>query len=294
MFKENMSNLLNESKVLIQVESISNKILTMRRQSKVFYSELKDSVIDFSEIYNPEFYYSASISPFIDLLLDIQEYLHCPDLLLERLSEIQFKHLQQDFKKHKRLHRRQLRDHRYSESKNREQLIRRMERVSQRYARILVVRVDLAYALKSQDMVDIQRFNDDMHVLRTRIRDQDKMFRGLIEYAWALEQGIDKGYHCHLLLVYRGHERRKAYGIADQIGKLWKQITKDLGCYFNCHDTEYLRQFSERNMLGIGMIYRNDSEQVRQMLRTVSYLVNPEKQDQYLRVKCSKRMRSFG
>lgn len=266
----------------------------MRRQSKVFYSELKDLIIDFNEIYNPEFYYSTSISPFIELLLDIQEYLHYPDLLLERLSEIQFKHLQQDFKKHKRLHRRQLRDHRYSESKNREQLIRRMERVSQRYARILVVRVDLAYALKSQDMVDIQRFNDDMHVLRTRIRDQDKMFRGLIESAWALEQGIDKGYHCHLLLVYRGHERRKAYGIADQIGKLWKQITKDLGCYFNCHDTEYLRQFSERNMLGIGMIYRNDSEQVRQMLRTVSYLVNPEKQDQYLRVKCSKRMRSFG
>lgn len=289
-----MSNLLNESKVLIQVESISNKILTMNRQSKVFYSELKDLVIDFNEIYNPEFYYSASISPFIELLLDLQEYLHCPDLLLERLSEIQFKHLQQDFKKHKRLHRRQLRDHRYSESKNREQLIRRMERVSQRYARILVIRVDLAYALKSQDMVDIQRFNDDMHVLRTRIRDQDKMFRGLIEYAWALEQGIDKGYHCHLLLVYKGYERRKAYGIADQIGKLWKQITKDLGCYFNCHDTEYLREFSERNMLGIGMIYRNDSEQVRQMLRTVSYLVNPEKQDQYLRVKCSKRMRSFG
>lgn len=76
ILKENMSNLLNESKVLIQVESISNKILTMRRQSKVFYSELKDLVIDFNEIYNPEFYYSTSISPFIELLLDIQEYLH--------------------------------------------------------------------------------------------------------------------------------------------------------------------------------------------------------------------------
>lgn len=45
----------------------------MRKQSKVFYSELKDLVIDFNEIYNPEFYYSASISPFIELLLDIQD-----------------------------------------------------------------------------------------------------------------------------------------------------------------------------------------------------------------------------
>ena len=53
-----------------------------------------------------------------------------------------------------------------------------------------------------------------MRILRQRIHNQDGIFKGLIEYAWALEQGTEKGYHCHLLLVYKGHEHKNAYGIA--------------------------------------------------------------------------------
>jgi len=55
-----------------------------------------------------------------------------------------------------------------------------------------------------------------------------------------------------------------------------------------------LKQFSDRNRLGIGMIHRNDPEQVNNMLNTVKYLVKPEKENQHLRVKCRKRMRTFG
>lgn len=289
-----MAMVLNESNILIQMEIFAKKLLFAKAAPNKFYLELTELIFEFDMIYNSDFYYSSLIEPFIELLLDMDAYLNSQKRLLKRLSDIPFKDLQKDFKKYKRRYQRQLRDHRYSESQNTKQLIERLKKVSDEYARILVVRVDLGYPLKHHNQVGVQEFNDDMMNLRKKIHDRDNVFRGLIEYAWALEQGIDKGYHCHLLLVYKGHERHKAYGIADQVGKLWKQITEDLGCYFNCHDTEYLRQFSERNMLGIGMIYRNDPEQVSRMLRTVSYLVNPEKQDQYLRVKCSKRMRSFG
>ncbi|WP_151763977.1 YagK/YfjJ domain-containing protein [Acinetobacter soli] len=289
-----MFNPVNESRILIEIENFVEDILARKYKSRKFYNDLTNLLMDFDTIYNSDFHYSALIGAFIELLLDMEEYLYCQKQLLNRLSEISYADIKRDFKKHDRQYQRQLRDHRYSESQNTKQLIERMKKVSDEYARILVVRVDLGYPLKHHNQVGVQEFNDDMMNLRKKIHDRDNVFKGLIEYAWALEQGIDKGYHCHLLLVYKGHERHKAYGIADQVGKLWKQITGDLGCYFNCHATEYLRQFSERNMLGIGMIYRNDSEQVRQMLRTVSYLVNPEKQDQYLRVKCSKRMHSFG
>ena len=130
--------------------------------------------------------------------------------------------------------------------------------------------------------------------IRHRIKCLLVKFADLIEYAWALEQGQGKGYHCHLLLVYRGHEHHKPYGIVKAIGELWSDITANQGCYFNCHDPDYLQQFEDMDRLGIGMIYRDDPVQVKKMLQTVKYLVRPEKEDQHLRVKISKKMKTFG
>lgn len=289
-----MSTALNESKTLIEIEFFVEGIVDRRRVPRNFYIELSDLLIEFGAIYNPEFHYSTLIQAFIELLLDMEEYLVSRTKLIKRLSKISFADIQRDFKKHNRRHKRQQRNHRYSESENTKQLVERMTNVIDQYSRILVVRVDLAYPLKHQGKIGIQEFNDDMSELRKKIHDRDTMFKGLIEYAWALEQGEKKGYHCHLLLVYKGYQRRKAYGIAQQVGKLWKRISHDIGCHFNCHDTDYLKQFSDRNTLGIGMIHRRYQDEVNNMLNTVKYLVRPEKDNQYLRVKCKKRMRTFG
>jgi len=289
-----MSNTVNESKVLISIENFVEDIVNRNRKPRHFYEKLTDLMIEFDEVYHRDFYYSASIDAVIELLLDMNEYLGDRAQLLNRLSEISFLEIQDLFKKHYHRQRRQLRDHRYSESENTKNLINRMQRVSDKYSRILVVRVDLAYPLKYQDQVGIQEFSNDMEVLRTRLRDQDTVFDGLVEYAWALEQGESKGYHCHLLLVYRGSQHRNAYWLADQVGKLWDKITEGQGCHFNCHTKDYLKQFSDRNRLGIGMIHRKNREEVNNMLNTVKYLVRPEKEAQHLRVKCKKRMRTFG
>ena len=289
-----MNNILNESKVLIEVENFVEEIALATKQPRNFYHTLTDLLIQFDQIYSVDFDYSASIGVFIELELDFEAYLNDYDELFYQLKQSSFKQLQRDFKRYYQRQKRQLRDHCYSESKNTEQLVKRMQRISERYARILVVRVDLAYPLNFQDRVNIQTFNDDMRVLRRRLQNQDTIFKGLIEYAWALEQGEEKGYHCHLLLVYKGSERRNAYWLAKQVGKLWSRITKDQGCHFNCHGTAYLKQFSDRNRLGIGMIHRNNPDEVNNMLDTVAYLVRPEKEAQHLRVKTKKRMRTFG
>lgn len=289
-----MNKPVNESKLLIEIEGFVGDIANISQKPYRFYKSLTDLLINFDRIYNSDLYYNSAIEAFIELLVDLNEYLDDDYLLYKRLRKISFEEMQDNFKMHYRRHKRQLREHRYSESENTKNLVNRMERISDKYSRILVVRVDLAYPLKSQDQVGIQEFSSDMDVLRIRLRDQDKFFKGLVEYAWALEQGGDKGYHCHLLLVYKGSERRNAYWIADQTGKLWGKITGRLGCHFNCHASGYLKQFSDRNCLGIGMIHRNDPEQVNNMLNTVKYLVKPEKENQHLRVKCRKRMRTFG
>lgn len=289
-----MNNVVNESKLLIEIESFVEYSIEHNRQPRQFYEKLANFLIQFDQIYRFDFHYSPAIGAFIKLLFDFDEYLDDFNWLNERLSEISFKKIQEDFKRHYRRHKCQLRDHRYSESKNTKNLVKRMEKMSQQYARILVVRVDLAYPLKYQDQIGIQEFSDDMAVLRTRLRDHDTVFDGLVEYAWALEQGKGKGYHCHLLLVYKGSERRNAYWLANQVGKLWDKITEGQGCHFNCHEAAYLKQFSDLNRLGIGMIHRKDLDEVNNMLNTVKYLARSEKEAQHLRVKTAKRMRTFG
>ncbi|WEE39367.1 inovirus-type Gp2 protein [Acinetobacter sp. TAC-1] len=289
-----MTHLVNESKTLIEIEDFVYDVVNRSRMPNRFYEKLTDLIFQLDGIYNHDFYYSAYVDTLIELLIDFEKYLDHWHSLYEILKRISFIEIKEGFKKHHRRHLRQLRDHHYSESVNTRNLVERMEQVVERYSRILVVRVDLAYLLKHQNQVGIQAFNDDMDVLRTRLRDKDRIFAGLIEYAWALEQGKDKGYHCHLLLVYKGSEHQKAYGIAKQVGELWGSITSDKGYCFNCHDYKYLQQFSDLNRLGIGMIYRKNQDQVNNMLNTIKYLVRPEKENQHLRVKCKKRMRTFG
>ncbi|WP_151798679.1 YagK/YfjJ domain-containing protein [Acinetobacter bereziniae] len=289
-----MNNRVNESRALIEIEEFVDDVINRSRQPRRFFEKLTDLIFQLDEIYNPDFSYAAYVDALIELLIDFDRYLDNYQSLYEQLELVSFSEIKKGFNKHHRRHLRQLRDHRSSESENTKNLVERMERVIDHYSRILVVRVDLAYPLKHQDQVGIQEFNEDMRVLRTRLRDKDRIFGGLIEYAWALEQGKDKGYHCHLLLVYKGSQRQKAYGIAKRVGDIWGNITSGKGCYFNCHDPKYLQQFSDLNRLGIGMIYRKDQDQVNNMLNTIKYLVRPEKEDQHLRVKCKKRMRTFG
>jgi len=289
-----MCHTVNESKILIEIENFVENVSVTKRKPHNFYNQLTELLVQLNQIYNPDYSYVPAIEAMIELLLDLDEYLDDPECLYERLIRISFEDIQRDFKRHYRGQKRQLRDHRHSESENTKTLVDRMQEISDKYSRILVVRVDLAYLLKFQDQIGILDFKDDMDVLRTRLRDQDTVFKKLIAYAWALEQGADKGYHCHLLLVYKGSDYRNAYWIADQVGKLWSDITEGLGCHFNCHTAAYLKQFSDRNRLGIGMIHRKNLDEVNNMLNTVKYLVRPEKESQHLRVKTKKRMRTFG
>lgn len=289
-----MINAVNESKILIEIENFVENVCSRKYKPRNFYNQLTELLVKLNLTYNSAYSYVPAIEAMIELLLDLGEYLDSRRDLYERLTEIPFEDIQHDFKRHYRRHERQLRDHRYGESENTNTLVDRMQDISDRYSRILVVRVDLAYPLKSQDQIGIIDFKDDMDLLRTRLRDQDRVFKGLIEYAWALEQGEDKGYHCHLLLVYNGSKRRNAYWIADQVGNLWSDITDGLGCHFNSHTAAYLKQFSDRNRLGIGMIHRKYPDEVNNMLNTIKYLVRPEKEAQHLRVKTKKRMRTFG
>lgn len=285
---------VSESDLLVEVEDFVLDTCKYKKQTRGFFNKLTRLLIDFDKIYNPDYNYFGCIEAFIELRYEMNDYLGCEDELEHQLKKLSFDYIQCRFDNYVKKHKRKLRDHRYSEGENTKQLIERMQAVSKRYARILVVRLDLMYKREYRHLIGIEDFDHDMRTLRQYIHNQDRIFDGLIEYAWALEQGADKGYHCHLLLVYKGHEHNSGYGIAKRVNEIWQKITVQQGYYFNCHSVAYLRQFEKKGTLGIGMIKTKDVQQVENMLTTLKYLVRPEKEEQYLRVKVCRKMRTFG
>ncbi|KXZ67033.1 YagK/YfjJ domain-containing protein [Acinetobacter venetianus] len=179
------------------------------------------------------------------------------------------------------------------ENQNRISLHQYLTKLITHYSELLFVRVDLGYLKEQQVYISIQDVQQHMSVLRNRIANQDGCFFGLQGYAWALEQGTDKGYHCHLLLIYDPSKRQSDWYLADQVGQLWKSVTGDQGWYFNCNTTDHKQQFEVNGRLGIGHIQCNVLLEVSNALNAAMYLVNPEKYAQHLRAKIP-YMRSFG
>lgn len=162
------------------------------------------------------------------------------------------------------------------------------------YSRLLFVRVDLSILQKYQDNWDIENFSMALAILRNRIANQDGCFSDLQGYAWALEQGVKKGYHCHLLLIYDGNEHKEDSALAKMVGQYWEVITMNQGTSYNCNRKENIRKFEINGMLGIGMIHRDQPLQVNNAIRTAMYLANPDKKGQHMRVKTSPQMKTFG
>ena len=96
-----------------------------------------------------------------------------------------------------------------------------------------------------------------------------------------------------VMLIYNGALRQRDYHFADQVIKRWKDITEQQGYGFNCNTTEHKEQFRRYEKLGVGMIHRDNEREVVNAINTCNYLVNPEKTNQYLRVKL-RNMRTFG
>lgn len=281
-------NEINEASLLIEIESFIQTSLNATRQPRSFYETFTDLLLDFDQVYNPDFNYICLIDLFCSLLHDYDLQYETSLSLCNRLKRRTFKDWQAYFNRARADHLNELRQHRYSETLNAAKLDKRLEKILKSYSAVLVVRVDLAYVISP----DIEQVDNDLEMLRRKIK-RSEYGDDILLLVWALEQGERKGYHCHIALIFNERKRTSAWKIAKAVGELWEDITDDEGCYFNCHDRRYLKQYEELDTVGIGIIYSKVDYQVRRMRSTLSYLARPEK-EQYLRVKTSRRMRTFG
>ena len=182
----------------------------------------------------------------------------------------------------------------YQESQNKKQLEDYVNNLINHYSRLLFVRIDLKYAQETSHHVSIEAFDCHMNKLREFISNKKTCFEHLQGNAWAIEQGgVNGGLHCHLLLIYDGSERQSDWYLAREVGEKWKMITAGLGEYYSYHDPERKQQYQQYGKLGIGMIYRDNAQEVENAMRSALYLTEPNKDQQQLKLWIPS-MRTFG
>ncbi|MGP5345658.1 YagK/YfjJ domain-containing protein [Psychrobacter celer] len=169
----------------------------------------------------------------------------------------------------------------YQESQNKIRLHGYVNNLITHYSRLLFIRIDLKYAQETSHLVSLEDFYCHMNKLRELIGKTKSCFEHLQGNAWALEQGgINGGLHCHLLLMYDGSKRQNDWHIAKEVGEKWKAITGGLGEYYSYHDPERKQQYKQYGKLGIGMIHRDNPQEVENAVRSALYLTDPNKDKQ--------------
>lgn len=281
----------SEAQVLIAIDEFIQSICGNAFDENKFRLVLKQLIPSFKLIYKSNLKYSCSVMLFNMIVQELDYISNVDDI--DQLPKNQmfnlYEKLQYDYFKVMY----ELQSFKYQEGKNKNSLKEYLRSLTWHYSKLLFVRVDLSIQQEFQHGVNIEVFNQYLKNFINRVQNKDTCFKDLQGYAWAVEQGEKKGYHCHVLLIYDGHKHQSDYGVGMQVGMCWKKITDEKGYFFLSNTPEYKKRFEQQGTLGIGMICRNNLLQVDNAINAAMYLVNPEKENQYLRVK-TKGMRTFG
>ncbi|WP_288403188.1 inovirus-type Gp2 protein [uncultured Acinetobacter sp.] len=296
---------VNEPATLIRIEKLIHTLVHRGYRDETLVIELVQIIEAFRLCYREEYYYSPLIRDFIKVwtLIDVL----CTEMQSSNLYYVISKNLI-DIRAalicNYHLSVQEIQNYRLQEVKNTESLREYLSDLFNHYARLLVVRVDLKYYIDVQDQISFKLFTQHMEILRNRISNKDGCFKGVEGFAWALEQGADLGYHCHLLLLYQGADHQDGFRLGKMVEAKWQEITQgeaksqespqERGKAFIVNDLRYLQRFKPNNTIGVGMVYRDKPESVHCAIATALYLTRPEKLDQYLRVKLSESQKTFG
>lgn len=162
--------------------------------------------------------------------------------------------------------------------KNYQGLLRYQRALSAKYARLLVLRLDLGYLKGSfwpsmSDQVGVDYPAVKEHRLRL-MRYLNKKLTGqcMVGYALKLEYGLEKGYHYHLMVFLDGAKVREDVTISRLIGENWNaDVTEGKGLYFNCNGFK-----GNYKQCGIGMFHHSDLAMLEGLKKAALYITKTD------------------
>ena len=170
-------------------------------------------------------------------------------------------------------YRRKRSDRRYQARDQESRVTEYTDSVLDRYARTVVIRVNLYYLKASQARQRVEQVFDDLDRFVAE-RERNPIFKYETGYICAVEQGESRGYHIHAAFFFNGAEVCKDIYKARQIGDLWGRLTHGLGHFDSCNQDK--GKYGER--LGVGVIHRNDREVRAHVHYAMHYLVKDDEQ----------------
>ncbi len=136
--------------------------------------------------------------------------------------------------------------------------LRYIDALFARYARLLIIRVDLGYRDGFHDIADTSRVS-----LRRALEDIGRflnnsrcnvLFKHRVGYIRKLETGITKGHHFHVFLFFDGSKVLKDVYLAERICDYWEQaIAPDIGLATNVN-----KRWAGNPDSGVGMCSHDD------------------------------------
>lgn len=256
---------------------------------------------------NDELVYTNSIKWFIGSCYIVCGYCYPDEIIWDETMTLKFLQM---LKFYQYEYDTAMTDFSFQEQRNSQSLKEYMNYFLEKYARVLIVRVDIKIKSEFAHFVDVETFQGFMKQLMRaiqrdreieqqrkagKIANKDKgCFEDLRGYAWAIEQSVDNGgLHCHLVLIYNGDKRQRDWYLGEAVGKRWVEITEGLGWYNNGNTTECKREYKRRGILGIGMIHKDNLLEVKNAIYAALYLTRPNKYGQRLKA-WTPNMRTFG
>ncbi|AOY44364.1 hypothetical protein AOT82_1985 [Psychrobacter sp. AntiMn-1] len=285
---------VNHSQLISNVDRLVRDVLFGTINFQQVKSQLNEFYYSFMISLNSEDRYSKPIQAFIETTNMIIGNDYPYNVFWDDEKTVQFIQL---LLSHEKTIRKDYSAWRYQSHQNGKRLENNVRTLISNYSRLLFVRVDLKYIQEISNHITIRDFDFHMKKLRDAIHNGDTCFTHLLHYALSLEHGgKNGGFHCHLLLIFDGEKHYKDKYLADQVGQKWQAITEGVGYCFILNTKEYKEGLARYGKLGIGMIHRNNLQEVENAVNAALYLTRPDKPDgSYQRLKVSlPNMKAFG
>ena len=285
---------VNHSQLISNVDRLVRDVLFGTISFQQIKSRLNEFYYSFMISFDPEFKYLKPIQAFIESTNIIVGDAYPYNVFWDNEKTVQFIRLLSGYEK---VIKKDYSAWRYQSNQNGKNLELNIRTLISDHSRLLFVRVDLKYIQEISHHITIRDFDFHMKKLRDAIHNGDTCFTHLLSYAWSLEHGgKNGGFHCHLLLIFDGAKHYKDNYLADQVGQKWRDITEGIGYCFILNTKKHKEGLARRGILGIGMIHRDNLQEVENAVNAALYLTRPDKPDgSYQRLKVSlPNMNTFG
>ncbi|MBC3809275.1 inovirus-type Gp2 protein [Undibacterium seohonense] len=172
----------------------------------------------------------------------------------------------------------------YKSIRNYQSACKYFDSLTDKFADLLVLRVDLSYREDDAGARDLDVVRQDLKKFLNNRR-SNQIFADVVGYMISLEYKPKKGLHFHTVIFINGAKHQKDAWIAQKIGDYWRdKVTDGRGLCFNCNRKYYLYS-------GIGRLHYSDQvkkESFRQ--HVVTYLT---KENDHFRQEFGSNIRTF-